>query len=34
MKFKEWAEAKVGIDLSLYCEAKIEIPADPPIINE
>ncbi|CAD8177522.1 unnamed protein product [Paramecium pentaurelia] len=34
MKFKEWAEAKVGIDLSLNCEAQIEIPADPSIINE
>ncbi|CAD8172283.1 unnamed protein product [Paramecium octaurelia] len=34
MKFKEWAEAKVGIDLSLNCEAQVEIPADPPIINE
>lgn len=32
-KFKEWAESKVGIDLSLNCDAQVNIPADDPIIN-
>ena len=34
MKFKDWAESKVGIDLTLNCEAQASIPADQPILNE
>ena len=31
LKFKEWAENKVGIDTSLSTQAQTDIPIDPPI---